>query len=313
MKKGLIRELPIAIKLLVLVTLALFSMTFFTAITALLLQPVFGINLIQDPDPLINFEHGNTLAAFKFLQVVQAVTLFIIPALIFPWLCGENTADYLKAKKAPSFSLIFLVLLIAYFSSPMVELANQLNQKMSLPDFLNRVEEWMRMKEDQMAELTKAFLKMDTPGQLVFNLFMIAVLPAIGEELLFRGVLQKLLIDSSRNPHAGIWVAAIVFSALHFQFYGFLPRMFLGVLFGYLFYWSGNIWLPIAAHFINNSTVVVVSYLFQHKFINFDVDKASQVSIEAYVACFAISTLLIITFYRKTRSSAIDNYGNELG
>ncbi|MNY28869.1 CAAX amino terminal protease self- immunity [compost metagenome] len=183
---------------------------------------------------------------------------------------------------------------------------------MDFPDFLNRVEEWMRMKEDQMAGLTKAFLKMDTVRQLIFNLFMIAVLPAMGEELLFRGVLQKLLIDSSRNHHAGIWIAAIIFSALHFQFYGFLPRMFLGVLFGYLFYWSGNIWLPIIAHFINNSTVVVVSYLFQHKFINFDIDKASKVSIEAYVACFAISVLLVVTFYRNTRSSTTSNYGNEL-
>nr|WP_256471379.1 CPBP family intramembrane glutamic endopeptidase [Solitalea agri] len=151
---------------------------------------------------------------------------------------------------------------------------------------------------------------MDNLNQLWLNLFMMAVLPAIGEELLFRGVAQRLFIDTFKNANAGIWVAAIVFSALHFQFYGFLPRMLLGVLFGYLFYWSGNIWLAVFAHFVNNATVVVFSYLFQHKIIEFNIDQTDSLPLTAYLVCFMVSGSLLLVFHRFTiKKTTLENYG----
>jgi len=90
---------------------------------------------------------------------------------------------------------------------------------------------------------------------------MIAILPAIGEELLFRGVLQRIFANWTKNIHLGVWIAAILFSAMHMQFYGFLPRMMLGVLFGYLFVWSGSLLLPILCHFINNGSAVIYAYV----------------------------------------------------
>ncbi|UKJ07832.1 CPBP family intramembrane glutamic endopeptidase [Solitalea lacus] len=298
MFRGVLQGQSFWVKLVALVGMAIFSMSIFTALSALLLKPLFGINIVADANALMDLSNAHAIGAYKFLQIVQAITLFIIPAFIFPVLCGENTLSYLGMDKKPTLLMLVLVLLIAYFSSPLFEFSNQLNQKMSFPSFLSGLEDWMKAKEQQLGDLTKAFLKMDNFNQLALNLLMMAVLPAIGEELLFRGVTQRLFIEWFRNAHIGIWVAAIVFSALHFQFYGFLPRMLLGVLFGYLFYWSGNIWLAILAHFINNATVVVFSYLFQHKVINFNIEATGSLSITSYLVCAALSALLIIMFYR---------------
>ena len=130
----------------------------------------------------------------------------------------------------------------------------------------------MKASEEQAAALTEAFLKMSTPGELIFNLFMIALIPAIGEELLFRGIVQNIFSRWLKNNHAAVWFTAILFSAMHMQFYGFIPRLMLGAMLGYLLVWSGNLWWPIIAHFVNNAAAVIFSYLFQNKFIDLDPD-----------------------------------------
>jgi membrane protease YdiL (CAAX protease family) len=126
----------------------------------------------------------------------------------------------------------------------------------------------MRITEEEAAKLTETFLKMPTIGSFLFNIFMIALLPAIGEEFMFRGLLQRLLKEWLGNIHLAIFISAFLFSALHMQFYGFFPRMLLGIMFGYLFYWSGSLWVPICAHFINNGSAVIFSYLGQCGFLS---------------------------------------------
>jgi len=96
---------------------------------------------------------------------------------------------------------------------------------------------------------------------MILNLFIIAILPAVGEEFFFRGVLQKILIRLFKSVHVAIWVTAFIFSAIHFQFFGFVPRFILGLIFGYLFFWSGTLWLPVISHFINNAVPVIMSYI----------------------------------------------------
>ena len=132
---------------------------------------------------------------------------------------------------------------------------------MKLPEFLWRIEDWMKETEDQAARLTESFLNVDSSGGLIINLIMIAIIPAIGEELFFRGLLQRLIAEWFKNAHIAIFLASFLFAAIHLQFYGFLPRMILGVLFGYLFYWTGSIWIPIFAHLLNNGSAVIISYL----------------------------------------------------
>jgi membrane protease YdiL (CAAX protease family) len=117
--------------------------------------------------------------------------------------------------------------------------------------------------EEATNQAMKTLLQMDSFGILLYNVFLIAVLAAVGEELLFRGLLLRLLFDKTRNVHAAVWISSVIFSAIHLQFYGFFPRMLLGAYFGYLLWCSKSIWLPILAHFIYNATAVILSYLIQ--------------------------------------------------
>jgi membrane protease YdiL (CAAX protease family) len=150
--------------------------------------------------------------------------------------------------------------MIILTGGPVIEWFSVVNQHLVLPGWMSSIETWMRNSEDQANNLTVAFLSASGIRGLVSNLFMVAVLPAIGEELLFRGLLQRLIKRMTGSSHWGIWITAALFSALHLQFFGFLPRLLLGALFGYLLEWTGTLWLPMIAHFINNATGVLVYF-----------------------------------------------------
>jgi len=139
--------------------------------------------------------------------------------------------------------------------------AMKVNSFLTLPESLRFVEELMRNMEDSAADLTVQFLTMDSFGAFALNMLMIGVVPAVGEELLFRGCLQKWMEKGLKNPHVAIIIAGFIFSFFHFQFYGFLGRWIMGVILGYLFYYSNNIWYPIIAHFLNNGFQVLLVYL----------------------------------------------------
>ena len=179
---------------------------------------------------------------------------------------------FLKMDKKPYGLSVLLSVAIVYAASPLVNLLGLWNAELALPEWLSGIETWMRSSEDAAAKLTELFVKADSMNALFVNILIIGVLPAIGEELLFRGVIQKILLDWTRNKHLAIWITAILFSALHLQFFGFLPRMFLGALFGYLFVWSGNLWLPVLAHFINNTTAVIAYYYYHNGQLDIDPD-----------------------------------------
>ncbi|MDZ7777205.1 MAG: CPBP family intramembrane glutamic endopeptidase [Bacteroidales bacterium] len=138
-------------------------------------------------------------------------------------------------------------------------------------------------------------------GALAANLLLIAVIPAIGEELFFRGVLQKVFTDWFSNAHAGIIITSVLFSALHMQFFGFLPRFVLGVLFGYYFYWSRSLWLPIFAHFINNGAAVVVAFLAARGSVDVDYEEFGSYNQESALVgiYFLLSMLLIFFVFRQ--------------
>lgn len=184
---------------------------------------------------------------------------------------------------------------------PLINFMVMLNEQLVLPEFMSGIEVWMKETEQTAARFTEAFLVMTTTQDLLVNLIIIAIIPAIGEELLFRGLIQRLLIKWTQNAHWGILIASVLFSALHMQFFGFLPRMMLGVLFGYLFLWSGSLWLPILCHFINNGSAVVISYMEQQSLLNLDVDTIgteNQDSIITFACTIGISILLYL-FYKK--------------
>jgi membrane protease YdiL (CAAX protease family) len=136
-----------------------------------------------------------------------------------------------------------------------------------MPNFLVEMEEGT-------SEMVRNLLLAEQPHELWFNLLTIAVIPAIGEELIFRGILQKKLDEQLKNPHLAIWLAALIFSAIHMQFQGFLSRMLLGGILGYMYHWTGNLWVPIFAHLVNNAVQIIGQYFFQKGMIETNIDRA---------------------------------------
>jgi uncharacterized protein len=243
-------------KILILAFLVMFFLFTGTILAAIIALPVFDLNLtalyqiLEAPDI-------NNIGIIKYFQVAQSVFLFLLPALIAAWLFSTHTFKFLMAdRKASSFTLTMVVLSI-FIAIPLMNFLTLWNSMLVLPEWMNGIENKIRAMEDSAGKLTELFLLSNSYRDLFINFSMIAILPAIAEEFFFRGVLQKMFIDWTKNNHLGIFISSALFSFIHFQFYGFIPRLLLGLYFGYLLLWTSSIWVPVIAHLINNGMAVV--------------------------------------------------------
>lgn len=240
-------------------TFSCFIITFFLAL--LLAIPIYHVNLMETLNILSQEDNPLALALLKYFQVTQSIGLFIIPALLAGYLFERNSLGYLRAGQTGMGAIYLIAFLLMFVSLPCINWLVSVNEMMKLPAGFKGIEDWMKSAEDQASKLTDIFLGGKSFSTFLFNIFMIGILPAVGEEFMFRGILQKLLNDWLKNIHVAIFITGFLFGAMHMQFYGILPRMILGVIFGYLFYWSGSIWVPVFAHFVNNSGAIVVAWL----------------------------------------------------
>jgi membrane protease YdiL (CAAX protease family) len=251
---------------------------------------------------LLDMTDPGNVPVLKFLQITQSLSMFVIPPIVFGWFMTRDPWGYLGLNMSPDKKLVAVVVLLTVLILPVLNLLSVINQQLQLPGFLSGIEDWMKRTEEQAAVLTEAFLTVDSfPGYLV-NVLMVVLIPAFGEEFFFRGVLQKVFHKWLRNPHLAIILVAVFFSAFHMQFYGFLPRFVLGVLFGYLFLWSGNIWYPVLAHGINNFLPVSLTYFFSNQFDPAELDQVGT-GPEAWiwaVPALALSIAAVVYFYRNS-------------
>ncbi|MFA5244526.1 MAG: CPBP family intramembrane glutamic endopeptidase [Pedobacter sp.] len=279
---------------LLLLLLLIFSGAFLFTIIALALgSAIFGL------DAMIKMSSGSTenIQILKLVQIVTSIGMFILPALWFAKMESNNWLAFLKLNRF-SWILVGLTILIMFGLAQFLEYINDLNKSMALPSFLKDLEAWMLLKEQQMELITKQLLVMPSVNSFLVNILMLAIIPAIGEELTFRGCLQKIFKRWTGNYHAAIWITAIIFSSIHFQFYGFIPRMLLGALFGYLFVWSGSLWIPIVGHFLNNAAAVVIAYVYQQNGKSVDeMFKSEKPEIPFMLIGLAVSVLLLRYFY----------------
>ncbi len=222
---------------------------------------------------LSNVNDPSSLLLLKELQILQSIFLFIIPAFIAGSLFEQSSAGYFGMKKVPPGMILLIIFLIMMVSLPLINGLVSLNEMMKLPAALGGMEKWMKETEDQAAQVTEKFLDVHSMGGFGVNMLMIAIIPAIGEEMMFRGLFQRLLGEWFKNIHISIFIMAFLFGAIHLQFYGLLPRMMLGVMFGYLYLWTGTLWAPVFAHFINNGSAVLISYLSNTGVIHADYEK----------------------------------------
>ena len=297
--------------------LLLFALiTLISVLAVTLLSLIVGISFIRIPPSewlnLLNVTDPTNGPVLKFLQITQSLSMFVLPPVIFGWFIVRDPWLYLNINKGPDRKLVTVVVFLAVLILPVLNILSVMNQGMQLPGFLSGIEDWMKRTEEQAGDLTTAFLTVHTfPGYLV-NVLMIVLIPAFGEEFFFRGVLQKIFQRWFRNPHVAIFFVAMIFSAFHMQFYGFLPRFVLGLLFGYLFYWSGNIWYPVLAHGINNFLPVTLTYFFRNQFDPAELDTVGTgpgAWIWA-VPALILSIVAVIYFYRTTRINTLNQNPN---
>jgi len=201
-------------------------------------------------------------SSLKWFQFWQTLTVFILPALLAVYLWSEKPIEWLHLNKGMSWKTALTAVGLMILAVPAINLLSHLNQQLALPEFLRPLEIWMQEREQDAHVLTERFLDVDGYGGLMTVVGLMALLPAIGEELTFRGMLQGLF--SPKYKTAAIWIAAAIFSFIHFQFYGFVPRMLMGALFGYMLVWTGSLWVPILMHFTNNAMAVIGYYVTHH-------------------------------------------------
>lgn len=215
---------------------------------------------------------AQTTESLKWLQLMQTVGSFLLPSLLGAWIWSSNhrPLSWLQMDKGCDWRAMVLCVLIMVCALPGINLLAEWNSGMRLPESLGFIEDYMRNQESAAALLTERFLHADNVWILLINIGLMAVLPAVAEEITFRGTLQQLLVGKSEHRssvrvHLAIWLTAFVFSAIHMQFYGFIPRMLMGALFGYVFVWTGSLWCPILMHFVNNGIAVVTYFIMQQQ------------------------------------------------
>ena len=241
------------IRLVLLIGLVLAGLILTSMVSAaLMLASGFSINDIMDMAQTGSMGLGAGLT--RAMLASQHLCFFILPALAFGLIVYRSAfLSGLDLQKNPGAILSGLGIVFLIAAYPIVNLSFIANEAIPLP-------EWALQFENQAEDTLKAILTMDTPMILLINLLIIGILPGIGEELIFRGILQKQIGLMLKSPVLAIWIAAFIFSAIHLQFEGFLPRMVLGAILGYLYHWTGNLWVPIIAHAFNNGVQVIMIY-----------------------------------------------------
>lgn len=249
---------------------------------------------------ITNPDSSKAVAFLKFYQLVNQIGIFILPVIFFAFLVSDNSIDYLSISTYPKLISILVGGLIIYTVLPFNGYLDEINSQLGFPDFMSGVEDWMKSKEEQAMKLTEILLQTNNIAGLMVNIVIVAIVPAIGEELLFRGVLLKLLKQMTKNVHVAVILSAVIFSAIHLQFYGFLPRMMLGIVLGYLFVFTSNLWVPIFVHFLNNASSTIIYYLNENGHISIPMeDFGTSQNVVYIIGSLLISLWLMLMIYQK--------------
>lgn len=237
-------------------------------------------------------------AAILMLQGFGAVGGFIIAGLVYLVIVERIQLSALFNLKQINLWAIVLTIVIVISFMFVNTVFIEWNMNFTFPDFLSGFEEWAREKEEELKLITDFLTEFDSFTQFIIVFIIVAVIPGIGEELIFRGILQNKFHLYFKNIHVAIIVTAILFSGFHMQFFGFVPRLFLGILFGYIYYWSGNIWYPILGHFINNGFTLILIYLYQSGYIGIDIEVQEAYPLNI-ILIFSVITIYMLFSFRK--------------
>ena len=226
------------------------------------------------------------LGMLRISQISSQLLIFVVPPILYACMVKEKPVKSLGFNSIPLWSLLGIVMMFAIL--PVNNIFAEWNSRLTLPESMATFEKMIKALQEEATQLTDTMLNVNNVSGLIINLIMIAGLAAFGEELLFRSLLQPFLIKSCKNIHIGIFITSVIFSLVHFEFYGFLPRLVLGLLLGYMFYYSRSIWVPMIMHFVNNGTVVVIYFLNNKGITNIDVETFGQAKLLPLILSIAV-------------------------
>jgi len=226
--------------------------------------------------PIVLKLNENSRNYIYVVQTVSSLGLFLCPALLFSYCNSKKLFAYSWADKTTSVSLIGIVILLSLFILPIIAFLGYFNEQLALPETLKNIEIWMKNMEEANKNLLKTLTDNSNLFILILNIVVMALFPALFEEFLFRGTLQPFFTNWFQNKHLAILLTAFIFSFIHFQFYGFIPRFLLGIYLGYLLIWGKSLWLPFVAHFMHNALSLFFDYIAQRKGIDLDTVNPSE-------------------------------------
>ena len=291
-----LQEKPYWIQLIVLALFMLGGMLLFSSLGSLVILLIYHTpSMLDAADPV---------TAIRISQTFATIGTFLMPALLFAYCQNRQWFDYSAANRRPNASMTNIVLILSITLLPVVSVLSTFN--MFIMPQEGAVAEFMRDMEEAANHILEVITSRRSSWDLISNLLVLAVLAGICEEFFFQGALQPLLTRWVNNPHIGILLTAFIFSVLHFQFYGFIPRFALGVYLGYLFYWGRSLWLPILAHVLHNALSIIVDFTLQGRGIDTDTLQFTDIhgSIPVIISCTLVSAMAILLLWRTYRDEA---------
>lgn len=251
--------------------------------------------------PLVSGQDVMSLNSLRFMQISSQIFTFVLPPILYAMLIKENPKESLGIKNV-SYHWFIIGFVMMYAILPLNNVFAEWNAGLKLPESMSRIEELIKEMYESSAVVLEKLVNVNTFGGFVINLIMIAGLAALGEELLFRSIIQTSLIKTCKNAHVGIIIASAIFSFIHFDFYAFIPRLVLGMLLGYMFYYSRSIWVSMFMHFVNNATAVVIYYLNNIGVTNVDVETFGQTQLLPLLISIALMIILFRLAIRRMKN-----------
>jgi membrane protease YdiL (CAAX protease family) len=290
--------------LLLFIPAFLAGLFFFNFVGLVLALPFFEWDINRMLMATASPSSNDRLGMLIMQGVIALGSFLLVPA----WFMARFDADKnlypqtLAGIRRPTPVVFWLAAVgVVLFALPMIAWLVKWNEAWQFPAFLAEFEKWAQAKEAELKRLTLLLIDFQSVGELLLGIIVIAVIPGIGEEWLFRGFLQKRLQQLFGNPHAAVWVAAIIFSAFHLQFYGFVPRTILGAVFGYLFIFTGNLAVPMLAHFFNNAYTVLLMYAYNQKWVDFNIEESPEIPMVMAIAS-ALMTVGTLVWLRRFKN-----------
>ncbi|HEU4472794.1 MAG TPA: CPBP family intramembrane glutamic endopeptidase [Flavisolibacter sp.] len=286
----------------IFIVLSLIGMSILSAITGI---NMLEIQRIDEWDP----NNPRMIFYIRGLLLIQFLGLFVIPSLLFSYFSDPQPLHYAGLRRPYKNRYWVLGIVTMLVALPAAEYLGLLNQQMSLGA---ETQSWMKSREEEAAKQIQFMLSRHTVSELLLNTLFIAVFAGVGEELFFRGILQRIFIRAFKSPWAGIVVTAILFSAFHFQFFGFLPRVLLGIVLGAIYWYSGSLWTAIFAHFFYDALIIVVAYFNPEMLKNPEATLVDPARLTiAGIISIALTVLLILQMKRSSSASYAEEFKDD--